>query len=92
MTYDQDNKLIGKSKVASSVGDGSSGYEEYGKFISDSIYRLIRLEETTLRDDQDTIEYKIDSVVTQFSVDKNLNFEKLDEEKFQWNKIITNEE
>ena len=64
MTYDQDNKLIGKSKVASSVGDGSSGYEEYGKFISDSIYRLIRLEETTLRDDQDTIEYKIDSVVT----------------------------
>jgi len=90
MTYDQNNKLIGKSKVASSVGDGGSGYEKYGKFISDSIYRLIRLEETTLRDDQDTMEYKIDSVVTRFSVDKNLNFIKLDEEKFQWNKIIVN--
>ncbi|MEM6844917.1 MAG: hypothetical protein AAF944_20480 [Bacteroidota bacterium] len=90
MTYNQENRLVGKSKVAGTGGDGGWGFDEYGHFISDSIFQLFRVEESTIRDDQDTMEYKIDSLITRFAIDKNLNFKKLNEREFQRNKIVVN--
>ena len=90
MTYNQESRLVGKSKVAGTGGDGGWGYDEYGHFISDSVFQLSRVEETTLRDEQDIMEYRIDSVVVWFKVDKQLSFKKLKEEKFQRNKVVAN--
>ena len=90
MTYNQNDELISKNKVAGMGGDGDWGYDEYGYFTTDTSYRLFKVEETSLRDDQDTVEYRIDSLVVQFKVDKDLSFEKTSEEKFQRNEITAN--
>ena len=90
LTYNEQHRLIGKSKIAGTGGDGGWGYDEYGTFLNDSLYQLTRVAEETIRDDQDLMEYKIDSVLSRYSVDKNFNFEKIDEKKFERFKVVVN--
>ena len=90
LTYNEQYKLIGKSIVAGIGGDGGWGYDEFGTFLNDSIYQLTSVEQETIRDDQDLMEYKIDSILTRYSVDKNFNFEKIDEVKFERFKTVVN--
>jgi hypothetical protein len=87
LTYDRENKLVGKSVVAGSGGDGGWGYDAYGKFVSDSSYHFIHVEMETIRDDSAGWEAEVDSVVVEFSVDKHLNFKELNKKKFRYNKI-----
>lgn len=83
MRYDSSNRLISKEKVAGTGGDGGWGYNEYGKFVSDSIYQLIRVDQETAMDEQDTIRLRIDSVVTQFQMSKDYRFAQKDKQAFE---------
>lgn len=87
LTYDGSNKLIGKSMVAGSGGDGGWGYYAYGNFDTDSTYSFTHVEMETIRDDEDGWEAEVDSLVVRFSVDKNFNFKQLSERKFEYNKV-----
>lgn len=87
LTYDERDKLVGKSVVAGSGGDGGWGYDTYGKFDSDSTYYLTHVEGETIRDDSVGWEAEVDSLILKFSVDKNLNFKQLSEKKFKYNKV-----
>lgn len=87
LTYDGSNKLVGKSIVAGSGGDGGWGYDAYGKFDSDSTYYFTHVELETIRDDSVGWEAEVDSLVVKFSVDRNYNFKQLSEKKFEYNKV-----
>jgi hypothetical protein len=90
MRYDSKNRLISKEKVAGTGGDGGLGYNEFGSFTTDSIYQLTRIDRETVRDEQDTMEYRIDSVIIQFQVNEDFSFSKLDEKLFQRTQLIVN--
>lgn len=87
LTYDGSNKLVGKSIVAGSGGDGGWGYDAYGRFDSDSTYYFTHVELETIRDDSVGWEAEVDSLVVRFSVDRNHNFKQLSEKKFRYNKV-----
>ncbi|RDC61962.1 hypothetical protein [Adhaeribacter pallidiroseus] len=87
LTYDRNDKLVGKSIVAGSGGDGGWGYDAYGKFDSDSTYYFTHVELETIRDDSIGWEAEVDSLVVRFTVDRNLNFKQLSEKKFEYNKV-----
>ena len=87
LTYDGRDKLVGKSIVAGSGGDGNWGYNAYSKFASDSTYYFTHVESETIRDDSVGWEDEVDSLLIKFSVDNNLNFKQLSEKKFEYNKV-----
>jgi len=86
LTFNENNKLVGKSTVAGSGGDGGWGYDAYGKFDSDSTFYFTHVESETIKDDSVGWEAKVDSLVVRFSVDKNLNLKQKSQKKFEYNK------
>ena len=87
LTYNESDKLVGKSIVAGSGADGGWGYDAYGKFDKDSTYYFTHVESETIRDDSLGWEAEVDSLLVRFSVDKNLNFKELSKKKFKYNKV-----
>ena len=86
LTYDNNKKIIGKSVVAGTGGDGEWYYNEYGKFTSDSTYQMTRVDVEQINRKTDKDIYQIDSLIIKYSVDMNFNFTKTDEKSYRYNK------
>jgi len=83
LIYNSENKLLSDNVVAGTGGDGMWGYDQYGKFVNDSTYVLIRIDMEEIELENGGTETKIDSVITNYRFYKNKPFEKLTEQRFK---------
>lgn len=90
VNYDPNFKLTGKGVMASWGGDGGWGFHEVGKYINDSTYQKIWVEEETTIDTQDSSVYSIDSTIWTYKIGKNLNMEKINTEKHTFERVRKN--
>ncbi|MCC2546986.1 hypothetical protein LJY25_11060 [Hymenobacter sp. BT175] len=81
LVYDAEHKLISNQVVAYYAGDGGVGEDAYGRFETPTTFRFTEVMRENTRDDQDTMEYEIDSVVTRYSV-RNERFRVSKKQKF----------
>jgi hypothetical protein len=87
MVYDANNKLINKNLVASVGGDGQWGYDAYGKYLNDSIYILTLVDQETIRDEADYMEYEIDSIITTYKIDSKIKLNEIDKQEYKYTRI-----
>ena len=78
-----ENKLLSDNIVAGTGGDGMWGYDQYGKFVNDSIYVLTRIDMEEIELENGGTKTEIDSVITSYRFYKSKPFEKLTEQKFK---------
>jgi hypothetical protein len=83
LIYDKNNKLISNNIVAGTGGDGGWYFDSYGYFTNDSTYTKTTVDRENITENELEYKYKIDSVITKYRFNKQLEFKKIDEQKFQ---------
>lgn len=89
LVYDSVNNLKRHFIVASAGGDGGNSFNEIGLLQNSSKLIKIKVEKETLKDNQDSMEFKIDSTITYYKVDKYGNLKEDDKSHFQRTLILT---
>jgi hypothetical protein len=75
--------------LASRLGDGLDSHTLSTEFISDSIFIETKINNWCKKDDQYQMVYDIDSIITKFKYNENLDFQKLSDDTLRIHKEIT---